>query len=129
MFKRVIKTKISHDYFSHNVAWLGLASVRKRLDELNPYSVHVSCCYCCCCLPMFLDLLKDLLHLSNRLPAYSARSTTPHYHVTPPVMATNTIFRYTLFSHQFFHYLCCYYYLFARVYNHLPKSLGHKFYA
>lgn len=79
------------------ITWLGLASIYTyaRLDELNTDSVHISCC-----LPMFLDLLKDLLHLSNPLPAYSipfhSSATIPL-----PLDDNDTSFRFHYFRTSF----------------------------
>lgn len=93
MFKRVIKTKISHDYFSHNVGMHGTRA-RALFSTSAAVATAAAAVYRC------LDLLKDLLHLSNRLPAYSS----PPFHKFIIIIYTTISFR-TLFSHQFFHYL------------------------
>lgn len=81
MFKRVIKTKISHDYFSHNV---GMHGTRTRALFCTSAAVATAAAVYRC-----LDLLKDLLHLSNRLPVQSPPSTADTKQV---YKFSNTIF-------------------------------------
>lgn len=82
-------------FFRNNVAMFGTFALMSSI--LLQYSVH-------CARQLLstdvLDLLKDLLHLSNRLPAYSS----PPFHKFIIIIYTTISFR-TLFSHQFFHYL------------------------